>query len=190
MFEAFRKHTKIVMIFLFLLIIPSFVFFGVERYQGFGGDEKVARIEGHDITRPEWDQQHRVETDRIRQQSPNVDPTLLESDALRYATLERMVRDRVLAAAAAKANMTVSEDRLSRIFAQDPGLASFRTPDGKFDRETFQRVTGRTPEQYEAWAFRARPSRRRRWPPPRSTPSTTAARSRWLASTPRPSHRR
>ncbi|MET3182656.1 UNVERIFIED_ORG: peptidyl-prolyl cis-trans isomerase D [Variovorax guangxiensis] len=138
------------MIFLFLLIIPSFVFFGVERYQGFGRDEKVARVEGHDITKPEWDQQHRVETDRIRQQSPNVDPTLLESDALRYATLERMVRDRVLAAAAAKANMTVSEDRLSRIFAQDQGLASFRTPDGKFDREAFQRVTGRTPEQYEA----------------------------------------
>jgi len=150
MFDTFRKYNKVVMIFLFLLIIPSFVFFGVERYQGFGRDEKVARVEGHDITKPEWDQQHRVETDRIRQQSPNVDPTLLESDALRYATLERMVRDRVLAAAAAKANMTVSEDRLSRIFAQDQGLASFRTPDGKFDRETFQRVTGRTPEQYEA----------------------------------------
>lgn len=150
MFDTFRKYNKIVMIILFLLIIPSFVLFGVERYQGFGRDEKVARIEGHDITKPEWDQQHRVETDRIRQQSPNVDPTLLESDAMRYATLERMVRDRVLAAAAAKANMTVSEDRLSRIFAQDPGLATFRTPDGKFDRESFQRVTGRTPEQYEA----------------------------------------
>lgn len=150
MFDTFRKYNKVVMIFLFLLIIPSFVFFGVERYQGFGRDEKVARIEGHDITKPEWDQQHRIETDRIRQQSPNVDPTLLESDALRYATLERMLRDLVLAAAAAKANMTVSEDRLSRTFAQDPGLASFRTPDGKFDRETFQRVTGRTPEQYEA----------------------------------------
>ena len=150
MFDTFRKYNKIVMIILFLLIIPSFVLFGVERYQGFGRDEKVARIEGHDITKPEWDQQHRVETDRIRQQSPNVDPTLLESDAMRYATLERMVRDRVLAAAAAKANMTVSEERLSRIFAQDPGLATFRTPDGKFDRESFQRVTGRTPEQYEA----------------------------------------
>ncbi|WP_445286585.1 SurA N-terminal domain-containing protein [Variovorax atrisoli] len=150
MFDTFRKYNKIVMIILFLLIIPSFVLFGVERYQGFGRDEKVARIEGHDITKPEWDQQHRVETDRIRQQSPNVDPTLLESDAMRYATLERMVRDRVLAAAAAKANMTVSEERLSRIFAQDPGLATFRTPDGKFDRDTFQRVTGRTPEQYEA----------------------------------------
>ncbi|MCY1509708.1 Peptidyl-prolyl cis-trans isomerase D [compost metagenome] len=150
MFDTFRKYNKVVMIFLFLLIIPSFVFFGVERYQGMGGDEKVARIQGHDITKPEWDQQHRVETDRIRQQSPNVDPTLLDSDALRYATLERMVRDRVLAAAAVKTNMSVSEDRLARMFAQDAGLAAFRTADGKFDREAFLRATGRTPEQYEA----------------------------------------
>jgi hypothetical protein len=42
MFDFFRKHNKIVMIFLFLLIIPSFVLFGVERYQGSGKDEKVA----------------------------------------------------------------------------------------------------------------------------------------------------
>lgn len=150
MFDFFRKYNKIVMIFLFLLIIPSFVLFGVERYQGSGGEEKVARVDGQAITRPEWDAQHRLETDRIRQQSPNVDPTLLESDVMRYATLERMVRDRVLAAAAAKSNVTISEERLSRIFAQDVGLAAFRTPDGKFDRESFQRVTGRTPEQYEA----------------------------------------
>jgi len=150
MFDFFRKYNKIVMIFLFLLIIPSFVLFGVERYQGSGGEEKVARVDGQAITRPEWDAQHRIETDRIRQQSPNVDPTLLESDVMRYATLERMVRDRVLAAAAAKSNVTISEERLSRIFAQDAGLAAFRTPDGKFDRESFQRVTGRTPEQYEA----------------------------------------
>lgn len=149
MFDFFRKYNKIVLIFLFLLIIPSFVLFGVERYQG-SGDEKVARVDGNNITRPEWDAQHRIETDRIRQQSPNVDPALLESDVMRYGTLERMVRDRVLAAAAAKSNVTVSEERLSRIFAQDAGLAAFRTPDGKFDRETFQRVTGRTPEQYEA----------------------------------------
>ncbi|MET3915341.1 peptidyl-prolyl cis-trans isomerase D [Variovorax sp. OAS795] len=149
MFDFFRKYNKIVLIFLFLLIIPSFVLFGVERYQG-SGDEKVARVDGHNITRPEWDAQHRIETDRIRQQSPNVDAALLESDVIRYGTLERMVRDRVLAAAAAKSNVTVSEERLSRIFAQDAGLAAFRTPDGKFDREAFQRVTGRTPEQYEA----------------------------------------
>ncbi|MDM0013804.1 SurA N-terminal domain-containing protein [Variovorax sp. J22P168] len=150
MFDSFRKHHKIVMFFLFLLIIPSFVLFGVDRYQGMGQGEMVARVAGADITRPEWDAQHRNEVDRIRQQAPNIDAALLDSDAARYATLERMVRERVLAAAAAKSNMTVSEERLARMFAADPGLASFRTADGKFDRETFMRATGRTPEQYEA----------------------------------------
>ncbi|MEO5736718.1 MAG: SurA N-terminal domain-containing protein [Variovorax sp.] len=151
MFDFFRKHNKIVMVFLFLLIIPSFVFFGVERYtQGDGKGEKVARVDGHDITRPEWDQQHRNEVDRIRQQSPSIDAALLDSEAARYATLDRMVRDRVLQTAADKTHMSVSEDKLARIFAQDQGLAAFRGADGKFDRELFMRTTQQTPEQYEA----------------------------------------
>lgn len=150
MFEFFRKHNKIVMLFLFLLIIPSFVLFGVDRYQGNGRGEDVATVDGTPITRPEWDLQHRNEIDRIRQQNPSIDPSLLDSDAARYSTLERMVRDRVLAAAAAKSNMSVSEERLSRMFAEDTGLAAFRGANGKFDRESFLRATGRTPEQYEA----------------------------------------
>ena len=150
MFDSFRKYNKVIMVLLFLLIIPSFVLFGVDRYQGGGQGEKVARVDGSDITRPEWDAQHRNEVDRIRQQAPDIEPGVLDSDAARYATLERMVRDRVLAAAASKANMTVSEERLARLFAEDTGLSSFRTADGKFDRERFMRATGRTPEQYEA----------------------------------------
>jgi peptidyl-prolyl cis-trans isomerase D len=150
MFEFFRKYNKIVMGFLFLLIIPSFVLFGVDRYEGDAKGEKVARVDGHDITRPQWDLQHRNEVDRLRRQMPDMQPALLDSDAARYATLERMVRDRVLSAAATKANMAVSEERLARLFAEDTGLASFRTADGKFDRERFMLATGSTPEQYES----------------------------------------
>jgi len=150
MFDSFRKYNKFIMVFLFLLIIPSFVLFGIDRYQGSGQAEAVARVAGNDITKTEWDAQHRNEIDRVRQQAPNIDPALLDTDAARFTTLERMVRDRVLSAAASKTNMTVSEERLARIFASDQGLASFRTPDGKFDRDAFIRATGRTPEQYEA----------------------------------------
>ncbi len=150
MFEFFRKHTKVVMGLLFLLIIPSFVLFGVDRYQGDTAGEKVASVDGNNITRPEWDAQHRAEVERIRSQMPSIDVAMLDSDAARYATLERLVRDRVLAAAAAKAHMNVSEERLARMFAEDTGLAAFRTPDGKFDRQRFMLATGSTPEQYEA----------------------------------------
>jgi len=61
-----------------------------------------------------------------------------------------MLRDRVLQAAAASTHMTVSEDKLARVFAADQGLAMFRGADGKFDRALFQRATQQTPEQYEA----------------------------------------
>lgn len=151
MFDFFRKYNKVMMIVLFLLVIPSFVLFGVERFMdGNQKGEVVAKIDGRDITRPEWDARHRSEVDRIRQQMPNIDAAVLDSDMARYGTLERMVRERVLAAEAAKSHMTVPDDRLARYFAQEPGLSAFRTPDGKFNRELFVRATGQTPEQYEA----------------------------------------
>jgi len=54
MFDSFRKYNKIIMVFLFLLIIPSFVLFGVDRYQGGGQGEKVARVAGTEkgVTEP------------------------------------------------------------------------------------------------------------------------------------------
>jgi len=150
MFDFFRKHNKAMMVLLFLLIIPSFVLFGVDRYkQGSGNGEAVASVDGHDITRPDWDARHRIESDRVRQQNPTLDPAMLDSEAARYATLETMVRERVLAAAA-KSRMTVSEGRLSQIFSEDSGLATFRGSDGKFDRARFMATTGQSPEQYEA----------------------------------------
>ena len=151
MFDFFRKYNKVMMVVLFLLIIPSFVLFGVERFMdGNQRGEVVAKVDGRDITRPEWDARHRSEVDRIRQQMPNIDAAVLDSDMARYGTLERMVRERVLAAEAAKSHLSVPDERLARYFAQEPGLASFRTPDGKFNRDLFVRATGQTPEQYEA----------------------------------------
>ncbi|RYF81516.1 MAG: peptidyl-prolyl cis-trans isomerase [Comamonadaceae bacterium] len=152
MFDFFRKHTKFLMVVLFLLVIPSFVLIGLEQYSDGSRTrgEEVAVVDGKAISRPEWDARHRVETDRMREQMRNIDPALLDSDEARYSTLERMVRERVLLGAASKANMTVSDDRLARMFAEDPGIASFRDAEGKFDRQRFILTTGQTPEQYEA----------------------------------------
>ncbi len=42
MFDAIRKHNKIIMWVLFLLVFPSFVFFGIEGYSRFNeGANKV-----------------------------------------------------------------------------------------------------------------------------------------------------
>lgn len=75
MFESIRKHSKIVMIFLFLLIIPSFVLVGIDRNYFSEKSPVVARVDGNNINQTDWDNAHRMETDRIRAQSPRSIPS-------------------------------------------------------------------------------------------------------------------
>ncbi len=74
MFDFFRKYNKFMMAILFLLIIPSFALFGIERFfDGSNRAEAVAKVDGQEITRQEWDFRHSNEMDRIRQRMPNID---------------------------------------------------------------------------------------------------------------------
>ena len=99
MFDFIRRHTKLIMGVLFLLIIPSFVLFGLEGYTRFNdGGTKVATVDGKPITQSEWDNAHRMEVDRLRATNPSLDLSLLDSPALKRASLERLVQERVLAA--------------------------------------------------------------------------------------------
>ncbi|MFN3830530.1 MAG: SurA N-terminal domain-containing protein, partial [Tepidimonas ignava] len=74
MFDIFRNNMKVLMALLMLLIIPSFVFFGIEGYTRFReAAEPVARVGGERITRPEWDAAHRREVERLSALMPNID---------------------------------------------------------------------------------------------------------------------
>lgn len=153
MFDIFRKHTKIMMVGMFLLIIPSFVLFGIDGYnRAQQSDTPVARVGGHDITQTEWDQAHRVEADRLRAAMPNVDAKLLDTTEARYATLERLLHDRVVALAAEKARLSTSDARLAKFLRDDPTIASLRKADGKIDMDRYRQLAssqGLTPEGFE-----------------------------------------
>ncbi len=153
MFESIRKHSKFVMILLFLLIIPSFIFVGVNQNYFTESSQTVARVDGHDITQQDWDNAHRTESDRLRAQNPTMDAKLLDSPEARYATLEKLVRDRVLAAAAAKMHLTTPDAQLVRTLREIPAIASLQKPDGSLDAEAYKALVdsqGMTPEGFEA----------------------------------------
>ena len=153
MFDFVRKHTRILQFVLFLLIFPSFVLFGVEGYNRMSDKGPVvARVDGHDIRQSEWDEAHKAEVDRLRQSMPTLDPKLLDSPAARYATLERLVQERVIHAAANDARLATSDQRLARELQQDPVIASLRGPDGTLDVARYRQLLGAqglTPEMYE-----------------------------------------
>ncbi len=153
MFESIRKHSKVVMLVLFLLIIPSFVLVGIDANYFSGGSPVVARVDGKDITQDEWDNAHRMESDRIRAQSPGVDANLLDSPQARYATLERLVRDRVLLAASQDMHLMTSDARLARELQAIPQIAQLKRADGTLDTEAYRALVGSqglTPEGFEA----------------------------------------
>lgn len=154
MFDTVRNHSKIMMGLLFLLVIPSFVLFGLEGYSRFTDKAaEVARVDGQKITQQEWDDAHKREVDRIRAQMPNVDPKLLDSPQARMATLEQLVNERVLSAAATQQLLLTSDARLARELQQSPAIAALRGPDGKLDMERYRQLAagqGMSPEMFEA----------------------------------------
>jgi peptidyl-prolyl cis-trans isomerase D len=154
MFDTIRTHKKYLMGFLLILIIPSFILFGV---QGFNESDQrgavVATVDGEEITQLEWDQAHQAESQRLREAMPTLDAKLLDSQEARYATLERLVRQRVLAVAAQKLNLYTSDQRLARDLQDNEVIASLRRPDGTLDVEAYRQLVGRqgmTPEMFEA----------------------------------------
>ncbi|HVR50428.1 MAG TPA: SurA N-terminal domain-containing protein [Pseudorhodoferax sp.] len=163
MFDFVRQHTKIMMGVLFLLIIPSFVLFGLEGYTRMNeGGQVVARVAGTEIKQAEWDFAHRNEVQRVLSQQPGLDPRLLDSPQAKYASLEALVRERVLAAAADKAKLVTTDGRLARALQDDPSIAGLRKPDGSLDVERYRMLVGAqgmTPEMFEANVRRQMSSR-------------------------------
>lgn len=153
MFDFVRKHTKVMQIMLFVLIVPSFVLFGLEGYSRFNEKgEAVAKVDGREITQGEWDSAHQRQVEQLRQRSPNIDAKLFDSPAARYGTLESLVRERVLAAAAEDSKLAVSDQRLARELERNELIATLRMPDGRLDVDRYRQMLqsqGMTPEMFE-----------------------------------------
>ena len=137
MFDFFRKRMRLFMFVLVVLIVPSFVFLGLEGYQGAsqGAKQSVAKVAGHTITQAEWDESHREQVERIRRQSPDIDPKLFDTPEAKQQTLEVLIRQRVMLATAEQLHLSTTDDRLQRLFSTDPQFAAIRNPDGSVNKD-------------------------------------------------------
>jgi peptidyl-prolyl cis-trans isomerase D len=155
MFDFVRNHNRVLFFVLVLLIFPSFVFFGVQGYTQFNdqGNEAVAKVDGKKITQAEWDAVHRRQVEQARQSMPGADAKMFDTPEVKREVLDSIVRERVLAAAANDAHITVGNERLQRELMAIPQLASLKRPDGSFDVAAYKALVesqGRTTEVFEA----------------------------------------
>jgi peptidyl-prolyl cis-trans isomerase D len=135
MFEIFRKHTRILLFVLVLLIIPSFVLFGIEGYSGStgGANTTVASVGSRKISQAELDAAHRRQVDMLRSQMPGIDVKMFDSPQMKRNTLDGLVREQVFLAAADKAGYVTTDERLLREYMTDRQFDPFRKPDGSLN---------------------------------------------------------
>jgi peptidyl-prolyl cis-trans isomerase D len=155
MFEYVRTHNKIFFLILMPLVFVSFVFVGVQGYDGMneGAGAEVARVDGQAITQAEWDASHRRQVDQARSRMPDMDAKFFDSPEVKREALDQMVRDRVLFAAATRGHLSVSNERLMREIQSMPQLAALKRPDGSFDVDAYKamvQASGRSAESFEA----------------------------------------
>lgn len=137
MFDFVRQHTRLMLGLIVLLIIPSFVFFGIEGYSRFsdGASANAAKVDGRGISRAEWDAAHQRQVERLRQQTPGVDVKLFDTPEAKRQTLDLLVQDLVLRSSALQMHLAPGNDRLERLFKADPSMAGLRNPDGSVNRD-------------------------------------------------------
>jgi peptidyl-prolyl cis-trans isomerase D len=151
MFEFVQKNKRLIQIALVLLIVPPFAFFGLESYtRSMGGKDDVATVDGAGITQREFAEELRQQQERLRAAfGTGFDPSALDTPETRGALLDALVSQRLLADAAQRAHLMVSDERLRETIMAIPAFQS----DGQFSKTNYEvllRAQNMTPQMFEA----------------------------------------
>lgn len=150
MFESVRRHQKIFLLITLFLIVPSFVVVGAWDMISPSSDANtVAQVGRQKIQYAQWEQAHQDTMNRLRAQlGGQVDPSLLDSPAVRQGSLEQLVSQQVLIHAANDLKIRVSDEQVRQAILAIPQVQR----QGQFDMELYQKALkaqGMTPEIFE-----------------------------------------
>jgi len=150
MFEFIRTHKRWMYGILLLLIVPSFVFVGMESYQSSDAGTGVATVDGQKITQQQWEDAQRRQIDQARQMmGQQFDQKMFETPQAKQTILNNLVGERAIAAEINRSHITVSDATLQKTIMD---IQQFRLPDGGFDMEGYKAALaaqGMTPEMFD-----------------------------------------
>ena len=154
MLDFFRNHQRLMMALLLLIVLPGLGFVGIQGFRGFFDDSaNVAAVNGHKITRVEFDGAFRQQIDQARQAlGGQFDIKAFDTPDHRKQVLDGLIQQRVLADETQRLHLTASDNAVRDALMSDPMIASLKKPDGTIDVERYAQLLsfqGMTPEQYQ-----------------------------------------
>ncbi|KWF28214.1 peptidylprolyl isomerase [Burkholderia diffusa] len=154
MLDFFRNHQRLMMALLLLIVLPGLGFVGIQGFRGFFDDSaNVAAVNGHKITRVEFDGAFRQQIDQARQAlGGQFDIKAFDTPEHRKQVLDGLIQQRVLADETQRLHLTASDNAVRDALMSDPMIASLKKPDGTIDVQRYAQLLsfqGMTPEQYQ-----------------------------------------
>ncbi len=151
MFDLVAKHKRLLQVFLAILIIPPFAFWGIDSYQRNGTQaNEVASVDGSRITEQEFTEQLRGQLERMRSLlGRNFDASVFDRPELREDVLEGLIGQRLLMTQLSKSKMAVTDDAIRELITATPAFQE----DGKFSRARYEealRAERTSPLAFEA----------------------------------------
>ena len=138
MFDFIRNHQRWMQLILLLLILPSFVFFGVQGYSSFMSSEpELATVDGKGITLGEFNNARRAQLEQYRNMlGAQFDAAAFDTPGFREQLLNTLIDQRAIAIAATKGAYSVSDETLRRSIAAIPAVQQ----DGQFSPERYRQA--------------------------------------------------
>jgi peptidyl-prolyl cis-trans isomerase D len=138
MFNLVHKNKRIIQVFLALIAL-TFVTWGIESYTTMrGGRDTVATVNGMEISAREFDEELRRRQDQLRQVlGRNYDPAQFDTPDMRRGLLDSLISQRLVASAAGRSNLTVTDEALVDAIHSIP---AFKGPDGSFSKSAYEQV--------------------------------------------------
>ncbi|SAK77591.1 PpiC-type peptidyl-prolyl cis-trans isomerase [Caballeronia hypogeia] len=154
MLDFFRNHQRLMMALLILIIVPGLGMVGIQGFSNYFDESAyVASVNGHKITRAEFDSAFRQQVDRARSMlGAQFDAKMFDTPEARAAMVDSLVQQRVMADETQRLHLTASDDAVRRALLSDPVISSLRKPDGTIDVDRYKQLLamqGMTPAQYD-----------------------------------------
>jgi peptidyl-prolyl cis-trans isomerase D len=135
MFDFVHKHKRLLQGFLGLIAV-TFATWGIESYTRFrGGADTVATVNGLTVTQRDFEGELRRQQDQMRRMfGRNFDPAVLERPEAKRAVLDSLVTQQLVASAAQKANLIVTDEMLVELIHSVPAFQS----EGRFSKPQYE----------------------------------------------------
>jgi peptidyl-prolyl cis-trans isomerase D len=137
MFDFIRNNRRFLQFVMLVMILPSFVFFGIQGYNRMGDGDNLASIGQQNISQAEFDNTMRGQLDRYKQMlGGNFDAKQFDTPDARENVLNSLIAQKVVGLEAQRSHLMGSDDKLRDMIKTMPGVVN----DGKYDAEAYKRV--------------------------------------------------